>query len=58
MTNKRFVLVAIVSTDNPKAIRPVLEKLVGHLALSKKLAPKMPTGRAKASFSYKKTSKD
>lgn len=29
MTNKRFLLVATVSTDNPKAIRPTLEKLIG-----------------------------
>ena len=30
MTNKRFVLVATVSTDNPKAIRPILEKRIGR----------------------------
>ena len=29
MTNERFVLVATVSTDNPKAICPILEKLIG-----------------------------
>jgi hypothetical protein len=29
MTNKRFLLVATVNTDNPKAIRPTLEKLIG-----------------------------
>jgi hypothetical protein len=30
MTNKRFLLVASVSTDNPKAIRSSLEKLIGR----------------------------
>ena len=30
MTNTRFVLVATVSTDNPKAIRPILEELIGR----------------------------
>jgi hypothetical protein len=30
VTNKRFLLVATVSTDNPKAIRPTLEKLIGR----------------------------
>lgn len=29
MTSKRFLLVATVSTDNPNAIRPILEKLIG-----------------------------
>jgi len=31
MANKRFVLVATVSTDNPKAIRPILEELIDRL---------------------------
>ena len=30
MTNNRFLLVATVSTDNPKALRPVLKKLIGR----------------------------
>jgi hypothetical protein len=30
MPNKRFQLVATVSTDNAKAIRPILEKLIGQ----------------------------
>ena len=30
MTNKRFLLVATVSTDKLEAIRPTLEKLIGR----------------------------
>lgn len=30
MTNKRFQLAATISTDNPKAIRPIIEKLIGR----------------------------
>ena len=50
MTNKRFVLVATVSTDNPKAIRPVLEKIVGHLGSFKEVSTKDADRKGKGEF--------
>jgi hypothetical protein len=50
MTNKRFVLVATVSTDNPKAIRPVLEKLVGHLGSFKEVSTEDADQNGKGEF--------
>jgi len=35
MAKKRFSLVASVSTDDPEAIRPVLERLVGKGSVTK-----------------------
>lgn len=55
----RFVLVATVSTANPKAISAVLEKLVGHLGSFKEVSTEDADRKGKSEFlSYKQNSKD
>jgi len=50
MTNKRFSLLATVSTHNPKAIRPVLEKLVGHVGSFKEVSTEDADRKGKGEF--------
>jgi hypothetical protein len=50
MTNKGFVLVATVSTEDPKAIRPVLEKLVGHVGSFKEVSTEDADRKGKGEF--------
>ena len=50
MTNRRFLLVATISTDNPKAIRPVLEKLVDHVGSFKEVSTQDADRKDKGEF--------
>jgi hypothetical protein len=50
VTNKRFVLVATVSTANPKAIHPVLEKIVGHFGSFKEVSTEDADRKGKSEF--------
>ncbi len=50
MTNKHFLLVANVSTDNPEAIRPILEKLIGPHGSVKEVNPDDVEHRSKGEF--------
>ena len=50
MINKRFLLVATVSTDNPEAIRPILEKLIGPHGSFKEVSAEDIDQRGKGEF--------
>jgi hypothetical protein len=50
MTSKRFQLVATVSTDNPSAIRPVLEKLVCQHGSFKEVSTDLVDQKNKGEF--------
>ena len=50
MINKRFLLVATVSTDNPEAIRPILEKLIGRHGSFKEVSTDDVDQKSKGEF--------
>jgi len=50
MANKRFVLVATVNTDSPKAIRPILEELIGRHGSSKEVSTDGADQRSRGGF--------
>ena len=50
MTNMRFVLVATVSTANPKAISAVLEKLVAQFGSFKEVSTEDADRKGKSEF--------